>query len=827
MSFDLETAIMGALLHDIGKFAQRAGWPYSNGVNGDYRKGADGHTANQHALFTHGFIEKDLILPLEVVQQRAQIASVASAHHNPDESNLMEMAVCVADRLSAGTDITEKEDLDEFEHSRETRLISGFHQVELARNQFVPPGDWHHKLVHLESGSEVVFPQKGVPKGSPDEYQRHFSEFLTGIRSLDQNLPFHLYLDALVSLLERFTWCVPSDTYTLSHDVSLFDHSFSSAGIAQAIFAFHAHKNLPLRWEDEQDKALVVSGDLSGIQDYIFGISKSSGRGVSKIFRARSFYLQSLTRSVILTIEKRLGLYSVDRLMDSGGKFILIVPLLASVLNELARISEELEDWFRRKFKGLLTMNLTWSTRLNQTDFLMKGFKSKLDEVNDARDAAKFFKLRNSLDKMGPVLNEDYDDREGGNCTLCGINVADADATRRYDEKGLDASICSDCAQQILDLGKDLPTTEYLVYGDKGTLRLAGGIMLSLLRDPPSDFSGIREVGALSDTARFGRARIAKHLPVLTEKEISDKRWTSLFKKLEGEIEIKAGQPKTFGMIALKSMKEYEGELIGRDLLAFLKADVDNMGLIFSMGVREKLSVARFAFLSRMLNFFFSDYLPEIVRSRYPDIYVVFSGGDDLFFVGPWWQTIDFALFMRKSFSNFCAENQDITFSAGIRLARPKLPMRKAAELAEEDLKKAKQHIEKGGMKDHVTLLGEMFSWAELEELKNLGERLDRAVKESKRTKFSTAFLYRLLEYHRMYRRFLHGGEIKFGRYLALAHYDIGRNIQYEKEKDKPRNQEEIDLLYKVFCVGVSERPLLDKLNIPLFYAITLNRKGE
>ena len=120
-----------------------------------------------------------------------------------------------------------------------------------------------------------------------------------------------------------------------------------------------------------------------------------------------------------------------------------------------------------------------------------------------------------------------------------------------------------------------------------------------------------------------------------------------------------------------------------------------------------------------------------------------------------------------------------------------------------------------------MRLLNETISWSELEDLLDLGKRFDKAVEEADRTNFSMAFLYRLLEYHKMYRKFIHGNEIGFGRYLSLAHYDIGRNIQaYRRD-----NQAELEMLYDIFAVGVSDRPALDRLNIPLFYAINLNRK--
>ena len=88
------------------------------------------------------------------------------------------------------------------------------------------------------------------------------------------------------------------------------------------------------------------------------------------------------------------------------------------------------------------------------------------------------------------------------------------------------------------------------------------------------------------------------------------------------------------------------------------------------------------------------------------------------------------------------------------------------------------------------------------------------------------AFLYRLLKYQRMYKNFVGKGEknIRNGIYLSHAHYDIGRNI--EKKGDKPRdNLKELVMLQRIFAVGAKERKELDLLNIPLFYAMNLNRE--
>lgn len=823
MKRELEVLVLGALLHDIGKFAQRANRPYSKEMEGEYLTSFKGKPGHWHTVYSDYFVEKDLPLPEELEQSRSLIARIASAHHRPDEKSLPEMALSIADRLSAGTDRIEDEEAESKIGFRESRLLSIFDEIELANHRFEPPGHWFHDLVPLESGSEKILPQAGSPKGPARDYEVLFTNFLSNLKKISVDVPFPFYIDSLVSLLEKYTWCIPSSAYKTLPDISLFDHAFSTAGIAQALFVYHTHNGDIPGWGDEVKKFVLLGGDLSGIQDYIFGISRNTGRGVSKIFRARSFFLQAVTRSVLLAIQNTLKLFSVCRLMDSAGKFILLLPAVEPLVAELNDLEEAIQIWFRKKFKGQLTMNLSWSTQLSHQDFLLKSFHSKIDEVNEALEVSKYRKLKRTFALSGPLIEEDYDENEGGNCILCGTNAADERSSKKYEEKeDLSISVCSDCCEQVVYIGTRLPQADYLIYGAKGEVPLFGETRLTLSEKAPTDLDGISLVETLTDTGNFSRVRLARHLPRLTNEELADERWFRLFQQEEGNQGLQADQPKTFSMMAHKSKRVRGNKLVGRGLLGFLKADVDNLGFFFGMGLGDRLSVARFASLSRMLNFFFSEYLVEMVRKDFPDIYVVFAGGDDLFMVGPWWQTIRFAITLRRQLSVFCARNPDITLSAGLLIARPRLPMRKAADLVELNLKEAKKGTPPERRKDSMRLLGETLSWSELEELLSLGEKFDRALEEKDRTNFSMAFVYRLLEYHRMYRKFIHEKEISFGRYLSLAYYDMGRNIQAYRGD----NQAELEMLLDIFAVGVPERRVLEKLNVPLFYAINLNRKS-
>jgi len=826
MEKELQILVLSALLHDIGKFAQRANRPYSKEMENEYLTNYHGRPGHWHSVYTDYFIEKDLPLPPELEEDRSRIARISSAHHRPNEESLPEMSVMVADRLSSGTDRIKDED-ETKTGFRESRLVSVFDEIELVNHEFSPPGNSYYNLVPLESGSDTIFPVKGRPKGPAEDYVRLFDQFFPELEKLRTDVDFGFYFEGLISLLEKYTWCIPSSSYKTLSDISLFDHAFSTAGIAQALYLYHVQAGGIPRPGDKGIKFILLGGDLSGIQDYIFGISKSSGRGVSKIFRARSFFLQVLTRSVMLEIQKRIGLASVCKLIDSGGKFILLLPSTRAVEKQLEDMDEEIQTWFRRKFKGLLTLNISFRVCLKQEDFHLDSFQTKMDEVNESLQVSKLRKLRKTFSNEGPIIQGDYDEIEGGNCSLCGINAADKSATEKYVEKeDVETPVCRDCSDQIVYIGTRLPKTDYLIYGSKkhaeGRIPLFGDTNLIMMEKEPNNLKHINYIEALKDTGMFARARIARYIPRITKEELKNEKWCNLFSQEEDSKYVEPDQPKTFNMIAQKSKKEgKDGELVGRPLLGFFKADVDNLGLIFSMGLGDKLSVARLSSVSRMLNLFFSEYIVELAKKEFSDIYVVFAGGDDLFMIGPWNQTIQFGIILREKMSLYCGGNPDITLSGGVLIAKPRLPMRKAVKMTEAHLESAKKFSDENRHKDSLCLLGEVLSWQEVNELLELGGKFDKAIEEKERTAFSTAFLYRLLEYHKMYRKFTRDNKIKFGRYLSLAHYDIARNILNTKK----RNKKELDMLYDIFVVGVQERPVLDRLNIPLFYAINRNRK--
>lgn len=157
----------------------------------------------------------------------------------------------------------------------------------------------------------------------------------------------------------------------------------------------------------------------------------------------------------------------------------------------------------------------------------------------------------------------------------------------------------------------------------------------------------------------------------------------------EGET-FSAGDVMTFGHIGAEALEEVEGRILGRDLLGIIKADVDRLGAIFAEGLGADRSPARIAQLSRLMDGYFSERLPWMLESKFPSIYTVYAGGDDLLLVAPWRFALPFALKLREDFAAFAGQNPNQTLSAGIAFVHPKQPLALAVEEAEDALSAAK-----------------------------------------------------------------------------------------------------------------------------------------
>src|SRR5690554_8003189 len=115
--------------------------------------------------------------------------------------------------------------------------------------------------------------------------------------------------------------------------------------------------------------------------------------------------------------------------------------------------------------------------------------------------------------------------------------------------------------------------------------------------------------------------------------------------------------------------------------------DIDDLGTIFIEGLPEnQRNFATYATLSTQLDLFFSGYLNTIRnQDKFKDwVNILYSGGDDVFAIGRWDKTIEFAIEVRNEFKRFVGNREDITLSAGIAIVGGKYPIAKAEMVQEK-----------------------------------------------------------------------------------------------------------------------------------------------
>ncbi|HRR42741.1 MAG TPA: type III-A CRISPR-associated protein Cas10/Csm1, partial [Syntrophales bacterium] len=414
---------MAALLHDIGKALQRTGiTPESLGAQ-DYdfqnflpKRRHDGGYTHFHALFTFLFLSQlhdEGFLPSfsEFGGRDENIIVMAARHHNP--STVYDTIISEADWISSGMDRKQydaaMEEPPPPDHHITERLSPVFEEISLRKNRFTTFSR-RYPLERLSPGA--IFPVSTEDGGkrtrdqATTEYRRIWDHFAAGIKRLGSFSQFSNYIDALTSLLEESFWSVPSATYSSGRkawsDISLYDHSITTAALAHTLLLYHEEtktlSDSAIR-DRGPSKFLFINIDVSGIQRFIFDITVDAARGAARMLRARSFYLGLLMEGVFRILCGELGLFTVHRLVDAGGRALVLAPNLADTEATLRKLQYQVDLFCLKNFNAELTVNLSWLSASGH-DLEMDRFDSFLTALNEKAQEAKLRKLSGLIGKM-------------------------------------------------------------------------------------------------------------------------------------------------------------------------------------------------------------------------------------------------------------------------------------------------------------------------------------------------------------------------------------------------------------------------------------------
>jgi CRISPR-associated protein Csm1 len=794
---EYQTVILGALLHDVGKMLQRGNFG-SLDTSGKHPQVSSVFVSAFKEFFSK-FVDFELF---QTIVQRhhedPRLGADLICQNAPPDLRALCYLVSQADNYSSSERSEKTESYQDF---KLTPLVSVFGRVEVDKDL---PEVLKYRLNKLSP--ENAFPEK-FNLYDENEFNVHLKNFGEDFKKLTDGLQqpdFDILISNLLTLLMKYAWCIPSNTQEQIPDVSLFDHLKTTCVIAACLYQYHHPHFIESEVRDSDvEKFVLLVGDLSGIQKYIFGIKHVGAGGAAKRLRARSFQVSINAEIVSHKILHAFNLPLANILMVSGGKFYILLPRRQDLIDRLRAVITEIDSWFYKELHAEINVNIA-TLSLSGKDF--RDYSKALKRLNKTLQQTKKRPFASILlDDTGwseerSLLDVDFGAEEKL-CKACGRFPG----IEREDGK----FICTRCDDDKA-AGQLLPNAKYIAFYKNQTGRFqAFGYTYDLLISPQAKHEPYLLVSIdeplLNCLYPVSHRFIANHVSKFVNKEECDRCHQS---DCSEKGQVMKDQPKMFECIA--------NESTGRKMLGYLKADVDNLGAVFAFGLKENRTVSRVATLSRMLDVFFSGYMQKLIEDNYPELYTVYSGGDDVLVIGPWDSIIHFAQELNDEFKRFTCINRNLTLSAGIALVKHNYPVFRAETMADVSIKMSKN----SPGKDSLTVFGQTAKWDRVSEIIGQSERLSGWLKNKM---VSSGFARNLLIYSWMFNEFSKTRKTKLLRFLPLMTYDMARNLPSLNDRDPAKRE------VREWAEGLKDlnSPLLHNLGIIANYALAANRGGK
>lgn len=829
---------LAGYLHDIGKFAERASsrrentdelkigfFPDEEFLNNHrdlYQPHFQGKYTHNHAVYTAAFIDHlEKLLPKKFNKDEwgleEPFMNLAAGHHKPETP--LQWIIATADRVSSGFDRDEFNNYNieadnkgvpvkDYKKTRLLTLFEGLSTNEQWKKDSLDVYQFRYPLKELSPDN--IFPANSSEVRQIDseqaskDYRELFFNFTAALENLRhaENIP--LWFEHFDSLFMIYGSHIPAATvgYVVP-DVSLFDHCRTTSALASALYQYHKETET-MTVEAIQDynlqKFLLISGDFYGIQDFIFTQGGRTGKASAKLLRGRSFYVSLLSELAADMLCKEFGLPVPSIILNAAGKFTILAHNTERTKKAVAETESEINNWLIKNFFGQASMGFSY-IEASCNDFVSGRFAELWSRLSKQTEKKKYSKF--NLAKHSGCVKTYLDsfDNELGICPFCSKRPADKSAKVR------DAHACKICHDHIY-IGENLVKEDRIAVTTLDADLEREKLLEPIFGQYQVSFKVSGKLNQLSqngsllkywDIGIFEKGEIAKditakflngYVPKYDNDDLRDDRYfagrKSEKKKLEMIDQIKAdkdeGIPKTFAHIAVKALNftDKPDKFKGLEALAILKADVDNLGLLFACGMRkERLTLSRLATMSRQMNNYFSIFLPYKLKTdeRFINVYTVFAGGDDLFLIGPWNRIIEYAGFLNDSFKEYACRNEQITISAGVALHKPNDPVLTLAETSEHALSASKSND-----RDSITIYRATAKWVKFKELETIKTTIQDWLDSEM---INNAMVYRLNEFIEMRRQeeeikaggVVHLDDMECLKWRARLKYTIVRNI--------------------------------------------------
>lgn len=597
------------------------------------------------------------------------------------------------------------------------------------------------------TGGSIQYPAEGI-QNDRNAYRQALDRWE---KALSPRLFDPSHCNALLESLNRCFAYVPAfDQISSRQDVSFVYHSKAIAAIGCCIERWLEHRGIDnCRDALASDQSsfmeakpfVLFSMDLSGIQSFIYTISN---KGALKGLRIRSFYLSMLMEHIADTILEACHLFRANLIYSGGGRAHLLLPNDGHCI-ELAQEAVRATNSFLRKNYGAslyLASGFAVASvgQLAASGNSAQGFAGLFRETSRGISQQKL--QRYSAAELLELNQKDDRHSSDRECVICG-------RSGRLVPHGEGDMVCITC-DRLERFSNTLTENNLFLKVDHiespNSIPLPGGMWLSQTASPSQTDNGVRMYcinGDFNPIANCVWLHIGNYRAINAD-----------------------GSAMTFEQLA-----DYSA---GIKRLGVLRADVDNLGMLFATGlsVPEEANPHRFETLPRYmalsgaLTAFFqqeinhivgqieSTWMPDGKKPERRHVSIVYSGGDDVFLIGAWNEVLDAGLALKDAFHRYTGGN--VTLSAGLGLFTPHEPVGIMAEIT-ADLEESAKLIDDGSKNavalfSPVTVQSEVsfdFHWDILSDniLSEKVPLLHRTFKEifTEQQDAGNAFLYQIL----------------------------------------------------------------------------------
>lgn len=818
-----EILIKGALLHDIGKVCYRA---MKKRIN--------------HSKLGGDFLEQYL----KPNEETERLLNCVRYHHKDYlqkaklDKNDLAYIVYEADNIASGMDRRENEG-EEKGFDPKLNLDSIFSvfysdkEIQVANK---------YPLIYKDINKAFNYPRKDISLATNSNYEALLNKIKSHFITKDIS---QISINQLLQILEEGFSYVPSSTNRAEVcDISLYVHSKITSAVASCMKLYFDEQqiqdykkycfNSGSKIFRNEKIYLLISGDISGIQDFIYTIPS---KGALKTLRGRSLYIDLLLEEFIDEYLEQIGLSRANVLYSGGGHFYILVPNIEDTKKAIDKLQAKMNRWLMENI-GInlyLAIGMAECSANNLMKSEVQGnlFATVNKKLKDDK-TIRYSKDENFLEYIFNVEKEE--DTAKKECNICHNLV---DKLWKYNS---DEEIACEFCLNLYKLGQDILTQDlvFVISEEK----IDGGIKI-FGKDKDLYLYAVN----IADIDMFkGKILRIYSKNNLLENDLAIRLYLADYSAKNENDEVM-----TFDDLAKSSCKIDKG--IKR--LGVLRLDIDDLSIAFSSGFvsdKDKIednlryaTLSRYADLSKDISMFFKVAINKIcagdltgcvdfeekafnifgiAKAPKRKVNIIYAGGDDLFLVGAWDEVLEVAIDINRAFKQFT--NGKLTLSAGMAMFSPTYPISKMAEIAGllvqmSKSKKDKNSIALFGMETNLKANGQLeckhiYTWTDFEmkvckeKMNYLLARLSFDGDKFNKLSVGKSLIYRLMDLIQL------ADEDKLN--IARFAYVLAR-MQPKQDKDEQKRkvyEDFVSKMYQWINNNEDKKQLATALNLLVYY---------